>query len=79
MSKIVYQVIKHDGGWAYKADETFSEPFATREAARKAARRAAREQAAPGETVKISYEDQKGRWHSEVDPGDDRPSATVED
>lgn len=78
MSKIIYKVVKHDGGWAYKANETFSEPFRTREAARKAARSAAREQAAPGETVKISYEDEKGRWRSEVDAGTDRPSTSVE-
>ena len=25
MSKIVYHIVKHDGGWAYKVDETFSE------------------------------------------------------
>jgi hypothetical protein len=79
MSTIIYKVVKHDGGWAYKANETFSEPFRTREAARQAARLAAREQAEPGESAKISYEDAKGRWHSEVDAGDDRPSASVED
>jgi hypothetical protein len=79
MSEIIYKVLRHDGGWAYKANETFSEPFRTREAAQKAARLAASEQAEPGETVKISYEDEKGRWHSEVDSGTDRPTASVED
>ena len=78
MSKVVYKVVKHDGGWVYKANETLSDPFRTREAARKAARLAARGQEAPGETVRISSEDEKGRWHSEVDSGTDRPSASAE-
>jgi len=78
MSKITYRVVKHDGGWAYEANGTYSESFRTREAARKAAKIAADEQAAPGETTRISYEDDKGRWHNEVDPGTDRPKTTVE-
>src|SRR3984885_15684961 len=78
MSKITYKVVKHDGGWAYEANGTYSEPFPTREAARKAARLAASEQTAPGETTQISYEDEKGRWHDEVDSGSDRPRTEVE-
>jgi len=70
MSKIVYRVVKHDGGWAYEANGTYSEPFPTREAARKAA--------TPGETTPISYEDEKGRWHDEVAAGGDRPKAEVD-
>jgi Uncharacterized protein conserved in bacteria (DUF2188) len=78
MSKITYKVVKHDGGWAYEANGTYSEPFPTREAARKAAKLAASEQTTPGETTQISYEDEKGRWHNEVDSGTDRPKTTVE-
>jgi hypothetical protein len=78
MNKITYKVVKHDGGWAYEANGTYSEPFPTRDAARKAARLAASEQAAPGETTQISYEDDKGRWHNEVDSGTDRPKTTVQ-
>ena len=78
MSKITYKVVKHDGGWAYEANGTFSERFPTREAARQAARRAAREQREPGETTPISYEDEQGHWHDEIADGRDRPKATVE-
>jgi hypothetical protein len=78
MSKIVYTVVKHDGGWAYEANGTYSEPFLTRESARKAAKLAASEQKAPGETTPISYEDKNGRWHNEVDGGTDRPETEVE-
>jgi hypothetical protein len=72
------RVVKHDGGWAYEVNGTYSEPFPTRDAARKAAKLAASEQAAPGETTRISYEDEKGRWHNEVDSGTDRPKTTVQ-
>ena len=78
MSTITYKVVKHDGGWAYEANGTYSESFSTRDLARKAAKLAAGEQATPGETTKFSYEDEKGRWHNEVDSGSDRPKATVE-
>jgi hypothetical protein len=78
MSKIIYKVVKHDGGWAYEANGTYSEPFPSRDAARKAATLAASEQAAPGETTQISYEDEKGRWHNEVDSGADRAKTTVQ-
>jgi len=29
MSKITYRVVKHDGGWAYEANGTYSEQFQT--------------------------------------------------
>jgi hypothetical protein len=78
MSQIIYKVVKHDGGWAYVANGTYSEPFRTQDAARSAAKLAASEQAAPGETTHISYEDENGRWHTETDSGTDRPNTTVE-
>ena len=78
MSKITYKVLKHDGGWAYEANGTYSEPFPTREAARKAAKLAASEQATAGEKTQISYDDEKGRWHTEVDSVTGRPRTTVE-
>ena len=78
MTRIVYTVVEHDGGWAYKAGDTFSEPFASREEARAAAERAAREQLVPGQTTDIAWEDERGRWHTEPSPGDDRPETDVE-
>ena len=77
MSKLVYRVVRHDGGWAYEADGTYSEPFPTREKAREAARLAADEQSAPGDAAAIVYEDEKGQWHREVSGGTDRPKTSV--
>lgn len=78
MTKITYEIVQHDGGWAYRVDETYSETFPSHDIARKAAERAAREQVAPGDAAGISYEDKKGRWHNELSAGDDRPETDVE-
>jgi hypothetical protein len=79
MAELVYHVVEHDGGWAYKVDGSFSETFPTHEAAHSAAARAAAEQRRPGETAGIEYEDADGRWHEEVDSGDDRPETRIDD
>jgi hypothetical protein len=79
MSKVTYTIVEHDGGWAYKVGEVFSEPYLTHEDAVAAAKRAAAEQQLAGETETIEYEDAKGKWHREVDPGDDRPATEVVD
>lgn len=78
MTHITYHVVPHDGGWAHKLGDVFSETFATREAAMAAARQVAREQSTPGRTVVIDYEDEHGRWHVETSQGDDRPDVAVE-
>jgi hypothetical protein len=77
MTKITYEIVQHDGGWAYRVDETFSETFPSHDSARKAAELAAREQGEPGATTVISYEDKKGHWHDERSAGDDRPKINV--
>jgi hypothetical protein len=77
MSRITYEIVEHDGGWAYRADGVFSETFPSRDAARKAAERAAKEQVVPGATTGISYEDRDGNWHDELSPADDRPETDV--
>ena len=49
MTRITYEIVEHDGGWAYKVGDVFSEPFPSHDAARRAAERAAHEQVLPGE------------------------------
>ena len=79
MSEVTYEIIEHDGGWAYKVGGTFSETFPTHDAALKAAGRAAGEQRVGGSTEGISYEDTKGKWHEEIAQGGDRPETSVKD
>jgi hypothetical protein len=79
MSHVVYAVVEHDGGWAYKVGDVFSETFPTRVAAHAAAARAAQEQRMPGQSGPIEYEDSSGRWHEEEERGGDRPDTEVRD
>ncbi len=77
MTKVTYTIVGHDGGWAYKVGDVFSEPFPSHDDARRAAEHAAREQIAPGDATMISYEDEKGQWHDEASAGSDRPETEV--
>ncbi|MBD0416201.1 DUF2188 domain-containing protein [Oryzicola mucosus] len=79
MSKVIYEIVEHDGGWAYKVGETFSETFPTHDHARRAAETAAGEQQVPDVARGIEYEDSAGKWHGEVARGDDRPQTEVSD
>ena len=79
MTEITYEIVEHDGGWAYKVDGAFSEPFPPHAAALKAAQAAAAEQQVPGDTSEIEFEDDKGKWHTETARGGDRPRTTIKD
>ena len=77
MAKVTYEIVEHDGGWAYRVNEVFSETLPSHDAARRAAERASREQHIPGNTTAISWEDKDGHWHEELSKGDDRPETDV--
>ena len=77
--RLTYHIVEHDGGWAYKLGDVYSETFRTHDGALRAAQRAAREQQHPGETTGITWEDADGEWHEETVKGDDRPQADVAD
>ena len=79
MAHVKYEIVEHDGGWAYKLGDVFSETFATHEEAVFAAKRVAREQEVPGESSTIEYQDKSGRWRTEYVSGSDRPDTEVED
>jgi hypothetical protein len=78
MTQVIYEIVEHDGGFAYRVDGTYSETFRTHDAAKAAARRAAVEQQRPGESAGIAWEDAGGRWHEEISAGTDRPQTSVE-
>ncbi|MBB5048157.1 hypothetical protein HNR60_002919 [Rhodopseudomonas rhenobacensis] len=79
MAEVVYKIVEHDGGWAYKVGDVFSEAFPDHKSAAAAARRAAAEQRVPGSTEVIQYEDEQGKWHEETSRGDDRPRTDIVD
>ena len=79
MAHVTYDVVEHDGGFAYKVGDVFSETFPTHAAAHAAAESAARRQQIGGEDEAIQYQDSKGQWHEEQARGGDRPQTDVED
>jgi len=79
MVDITYEIVEHDGGWAYKVGGVFSETFPTHADALAAAKAAAEEQTVPGYTETIEFEDEKGHWHTETARGSDRPHTNVKD
>jgi hypothetical protein len=78
MTHVTYNIVEHDGGWAYKLGDVFSETVRTRDAAVRAAHRVAAEQQISGQTQAIQYEDEDGNWHQELARGDDRPEVDVQ-
>ena len=71
-------IVEHDGGWAYKVGDTFSETFPAHDAAKAAAVRASREQRVADQTAYIEFEDTHGTWITERADGHDRPQVDVE-
>jgi hypothetical protein len=79
MGKVVYEVVPHDGGWAYRLNGAYSETFRSHDEAVEAARIVAAEQQVGGEGEEISYQDEDGVWHEEYSDGGDRPETEVVD
>lgn len=79
MAHVTYQIVEHNGGWAYKVDDVFSETFLSHDEAKEAAAAAAMRQSASGQTSDIEYEDADGNWHHELARADDRPETSVSD
>ena len=79
MNHVTYEIVEHNGGWAYRVGEVFSETFPTRADAAEAAKRAAEGHMRSGSDETIEYEDENGVWHDETVSGEDRPEAGVEE
>ncbi|MGV3650653.1 MAG: DUF2188 domain-containing protein [Devosia sp.] len=79
MTSIVYEIVEHNGGFAYKVGDVYSETFGTHKAAHAAAEDAAARQGLAGAPEDILYQDEKGQWHKERAAADDHPDASVED
>ena len=77
MTEITYEIVEHDGGWAYRVDGVFSETYPTHDEALIAARIAAARQQVGGDDEEILYEDERGGWREEFADGGDRPQTHV--
>ncbi len=78
MTRLQYRIVQHDGGWAYRVGDSFSEPFPSKDAALAAARRAVAEQRIPTEATMIEWEDADGHWHTEQSDPLDRPDVDIQ-
>jgi hypothetical protein len=79
MAHVTYEIVEHDGGFAYKVGDVFSETFPNHDEALMAANSAAQRQQLAGESEAIQYQDAKGNWHEEQADAGDRPETDVED
>ena len=79
MAEVKYEVVEHDGGFAYKVADVFSETYPTHALALDAAVAAADRQQMTGDTEAILYQDADGKWHEELAEGEDRPQTEIED
>lgn len=79
MDHVTYEIVEHNGGWAYKLGDVFSETFPTHAEAAEAAKAAAQGHMRSGADETIEYEDEDGVWHDETVSGQDRPEADVEE
>ncbi|WP_042248344.1 DUF2188 domain-containing protein [Paracoccus sp. PAMC 22219] len=79
MTNIVYEIVEHDGGWAYKLGDVFSETYPSKELATAVANDVAERQQIAGEPEVVQYQDAEGVWREESVSGDDRPEVDVRD
>jgi hypothetical protein len=78
MMEVIYEVVEHNGGWAYKAFGVYSETFRSAEQARRAAEQAAARQQLGGRDNGIVFQDPRGNWRKEVSDGSKRPATRVQ-
>ncbi|WP_246703394.1 DUF2188 domain-containing protein [Rhizobium sp. P28RR-XV] len=74
---LTYHIGRHDGGWAYRLENVWSEPYPSHSAARAAAHRAARRQQLEGRDAEIVFQSEDGSWHREHVEAGDRPEVDV--
>ena len=77
--KVTYEIVPHDGGWAYRLGGVYSESFSSHAEALEAAHIVIQEQQIGGEPAAISYQDENGKWHQGYSDGGDRPEAEIVD
>ena len=79
MATITYHVAEHDGGYAYRLNDVWSETFPDHDTALAEAKSAAQRQHIGGNDAEISYQLADGRWQIEHADGGDRPDTHVID
>ncbi len=76
---LTYHVAEHDGGYAYRVNDVWSEPFPDHDMALAAAKAAAQRQQLGGDDTEIIFETADGKWRTELALGGYRPETKVVD
>jgi hypothetical protein len=66
LGRFVYQVVRHENGWAYRLEQTYSRVFPTQLDAKAAAKDAARKMHEPGDETLVHVEDRPLHWRTEL-------------
>lgn len=64
MGLFLYKVVKHQRGWAYRLDATYSRLFPTQWEATAAAKTEAREMHEPGDSTQVRVQDGSCSWRT---------------
>ena len=79
MAHYTYHIGQHDGGWAYRLGDVWSEPFPDHATALATAKKVALRQHVEGETAEIMYETADGEWKTEHIDRSEKPDVDVKD
>lgn len=74
---LAYHIGEHDGGYAYRVNDVWSEPFPDHATALAAAKSASLRQQLGGEDAEITFETADGQWQTEHVSGGDRLETEV--
>jgi hypothetical protein len=66
MGLFIYKVVKHQNGWAYKLEDTYSSVFSTQFEAAAAAKKTAREMHEAGDFTQVKVKDGPLGWRTEL-------------
>jgi hypothetical protein len=66
MGLFLYKVVKHQNGWAYRLEDTYSPVFTTQWEATAAAKKAAREMHEHGDFTQVKVKDGPLGWRTEL-------------
>jgi hypothetical protein len=77
MSHVTYQIVEHDGGWAYKVGDCLLRVLCVQGVGADSRPESGSGTNGPGDDEAIEYEDKVGKWHDEDAKGSDRPDTEV--
>ena len=79
MSEVTYEIVEHDGGWAYKVDGALSRCSRPMRQRSRQHRPPPLSRKPPARPKRLNTKTRKGKWHTETARGSDRPETHIKD